>query len=295
MVTIRLARGGAKKRPYFHITVADSRRARDGKYIERVGFFNPIASAQGDRLNIDHERLEYWVSKGAQISDTVKTLIKQSKLSPEDFAKLVTKKEKLRLANLEKKKASAQEGEPSHDSSSDGAELENIERQETISTSEDKQQNNEDNTMEKTEDIIDKVAEGAKEVTEEASEAVKDVAEGAVDVAEDVVETAEDVVEDAVEAVKDVAEGAVDVAEDVTDTAKEVASDLTEGDIVEAAKDVAEGAVDVVEDVVETAEDVVEDAVDAVKDVAEGAADAVEDAVDAVKDAFTSDDSKDDK
>ena len=54
MVTIRLARGGAKKRPYFHITVADSRRARDGKYIERVGFFNPIASAQGDRLNINH-------------------------------------------------------------------------------------------------------------------------------------------------------------------------------------------------------------------------------------------------
>ena len=266
MVTIRLARGGAKKRPYFHITVADSRRARDGKYIERVGFFNPIASAQGDRLNIDHERLEYWVSKGAQISGTVKTLIKQSKLSPEDFAKLVTKKEKLRLANLEKKKASAQEGEPSPDSSPDGADLENTEGQETISTSEDKQQNNEDNTMEKTEDIIDKVAEGAKEVTEEASEVVKDVAEGAVD-----------------------------VAEDVTDTAKEVASDLAEGDIVEAAKDVAEGAVDVVEDVVETAEDVVEDAVDAVKDVAEGAADAVEDAVEAVKDAFTSDDSKDDK
>jgi len=295
MVTIRLARGGAKKRPYFHITVADSRRARDGKYIERVGFFNPIASAQGDRLNIDHERLEYWVSKGAQISGTVKTLIKQSKLSPEDFAKLVTKKEKLRLANLEKKKASAQEGEPSPDSSPDGAELENTEGQETISTSEDKQQNNEDNTMEKTEDIIDKVAEGAKEVTEEASEAVKDVAEGAVDVAEDVVETAEDVVEDAVDVVKDVAEGAVDVAEDVTDTAKEVASDLAEGDIVEAVKDVAEGAVDVVEDVVETAEDVVEDAVDAVKDVAEGAADTVEDAVEAVKDAFTSDDSKDDK
>ena len=220
MVTIRLARGGAKKRPYFHITVADSRRARDGKYIERVGFFNPIASAQGDRLNIDHERLEYWVSKGAQISGTVKTLIKQSKLSPEDFAKLVTKKEKLRLANLEKKKASAQEGEPPNDSS-DGAALENIEGQETISTSEDKQQNNEDKTMEKTEDIIDKVAEGAKEVTEEASEAVKDVAEGAVDVAEDVVETAEDVVEDAVDAVKDVVEGAADAVEDAVDAVKD--------------------------------------------------------------------------
>jgi small subunit ribosomal protein S16 len=74
MVTIRLARGGAKKRPYFHITVADSRRARDGKYIERVGFFNPLASAQDDRIKIDHERLDYWISVGAKMSDTVKKL-----------------------------------------------------------------------------------------------------------------------------------------------------------------------------------------------------------------------------
>ena len=95
MVTIRLARGGAKKRPYFHITVADSRRARDGKYIERVGFFNPIASAQNDRLNIDHERLDYWVSKGAQVTERVKTLIKESKLSTEDFNQLIAKKEKV--------------------------------------------------------------------------------------------------------------------------------------------------------------------------------------------------------
>ena len=109
MVTIRLARGGAKKRPYFHITVADSRRARDGKYIERVGFFNPIASAQNDRLNIDHERLDYWVNKGAQVTERVKTLIKESKLSSEDFNQLVAKKEKLRLIKLEKKKASASE------------------------------------------------------------------------------------------------------------------------------------------------------------------------------------------
>ena len=85
MVTIRLARGGAKKRPYFHITVADSRRARDGKYIERVGFFNPIASAQDDRIKIDHERLDYWISKGAKITDRVKNIIKQSKFSPEEY------------------------------------------------------------------------------------------------------------------------------------------------------------------------------------------------------------------
>ena len=111
MVTIRLARGGAKKRPYFHITVADSRRARDGKYIERVGFFNPIASAQNDRLNIDHERLDYWVSKGAQVTERVKTLIKESKLSTEDFNQLIAKKEKLRLVKLEKKKSSASEAD----------------------------------------------------------------------------------------------------------------------------------------------------------------------------------------
>ena len=84
MVTIRLARGGAKKRPYFHITVADSRRARDGKYIERVGFFNPIASAQNDRLNIDHERLDYWVSKGAQVTERVKTCLLYTSPSPRD-------------------------------------------------------------------------------------------------------------------------------------------------------------------------------------------------------------------
>ena len=121
MVTIRLARGGAKKRPYFHITVADSRRARDSKYIERVGFFNPIASAQNDRLSIDHERLDYWVSKGAQVTERVKTLIKESKLSTEDFNQLIAKKEKLRLVKLEKKKASASE-EGSDDKTSEGEE-----------------------------------------------------------------------------------------------------------------------------------------------------------------------------
>ena len=104
MVTIRLARGGAKKRPYFHITVADSRRARDGKYIERVGFFNPIASAQDDRIKIDHERLDYWISKGAKITDRVKNIIKQSKFSPEEFKQLLATKENMRLAALEKKK-----------------------------------------------------------------------------------------------------------------------------------------------------------------------------------------------
>jgi small subunit ribosomal protein S16 len=76
MVTIRLARSGAKKRPFYHIVVADSRRARDGRYIERVGFFNPIATGGEERLRIEKERVDHWVSQGAQTSDRVAKLLK---------------------------------------------------------------------------------------------------------------------------------------------------------------------------------------------------------------------------
>ena len=78
MVVIRLARSGSKKRPFYHISVADSRNPRDGRFIERVGFFNPVARGQEERLRIDAERLEYWVSKGAQLSDRVAKLVKDS-------------------------------------------------------------------------------------------------------------------------------------------------------------------------------------------------------------------------
>ena len=78
MVTIRLARGGSKKRPFYHLTVADSRRARNGRFIERVGFFNPVARGQEERLRVDRERVDYWVSQGAQVSDRVATLIKET-------------------------------------------------------------------------------------------------------------------------------------------------------------------------------------------------------------------------
>lgn len=77
MVTIRLARGGAKKRPFYHIVVADSRKSRDGRFIERVGFFNPIATGQEVRLSIDSDRLSYWLAKGAKASDRVAGLVKQ--------------------------------------------------------------------------------------------------------------------------------------------------------------------------------------------------------------------------
>ncbi len=78
MVTIRLARGGAKKRPFYHIVVTDSRNRRDGRYIERVGFFNPVAVGQETPLKIDRERVDFWVARGAKPSDRVSSLLKQS-------------------------------------------------------------------------------------------------------------------------------------------------------------------------------------------------------------------------
>lgn len=76
MVTIRLSRGGAKKRPFYHIVVTDKRNRRDGRYLERVGFFNPVAKGQGEKLRIDVSRIEYWVSQGAQPSERVHSLLK---------------------------------------------------------------------------------------------------------------------------------------------------------------------------------------------------------------------------
>jgi small subunit ribosomal protein S16 len=78
MVTIRLARGGAKKKPFYHITVSDSRRARDGRFIERIGFFNPMAKGQEERLRLDLDRMAYWQSEGAQVSERVSNLAKDA-------------------------------------------------------------------------------------------------------------------------------------------------------------------------------------------------------------------------
>lgn len=78
MVTIRLARGGAKKRPFFNLVVADSRERRDGRFIERVGFYNPVAAAGQESMRIDCERVAYWQSKGAQLSDAVAKLVKRA-------------------------------------------------------------------------------------------------------------------------------------------------------------------------------------------------------------------------
>lgn len=76
MVVIRLSRGGAKKRPFYHVVVADKRDARDGRCVERIGYFNPIAAGKDVRLELNLERALYWLSKGAQPSDRVRRLIK---------------------------------------------------------------------------------------------------------------------------------------------------------------------------------------------------------------------------
>ena len=107
MVTIRLSRSGAKKKPFFHITVTDSRKPRDGRFIERVGYFNPIAKGKELRLKVDHERIEYWLGVGASLSDRVALLVKQSKFSPEEEENYLKSKEEKRLKILAKKKEKA--------------------------------------------------------------------------------------------------------------------------------------------------------------------------------------------
>lgn len=79
MVTIRLSRGGAKKKPFYHIVVADSRNARDGRNIEKLGFFNPVAQGQEQELSLNVDLLEQWIAKGAKMSERVAKLLKQAK------------------------------------------------------------------------------------------------------------------------------------------------------------------------------------------------------------------------
>jgi small subunit ribosomal protein S16 len=76
MVSIRLSRGGSKRRPFYQVVVSDSRSSRDGRYIERVGFFNPGAGGSTEECRLDTDRIEYWLSKGAQPTDRVASLIK---------------------------------------------------------------------------------------------------------------------------------------------------------------------------------------------------------------------------
>lgn len=115
MVIIRLARGGAKKTPFYNIVVADSRNRRDGRFIERVGFYNPSAKANAESLRIDEARITHWQSNGAQLSDTVARLVKFHAKGPEhaiaskakDAAKAEAAKAKVVAAEAAKVKAAA--------------------------------------------------------------------------------------------------------------------------------------------------------------------------------------------
>ena len=106
MVKIRLARGGAKKKPFYSIVATDSRKRRDSGYIERIGYFNPVAQGQEVRLQFEEDRLEYWVSQGAQISDRVKQLAREYK-DPSIREKYLAAKE-AKIAVAEKAKSEAE-------------------------------------------------------------------------------------------------------------------------------------------------------------------------------------------
>jgi small subunit ribosomal protein S16 len=107
MVIIRLARGGAKKTPFYNVVVADSRNRRDGRFIERVGFYNPSASANAEGLRIDLARVTHWQNNGAQLSDTVARLVKFHAKGPE--AAIAAKVKDAAKAEAVKAKAAAVE------------------------------------------------------------------------------------------------------------------------------------------------------------------------------------------
>lgn len=114
MVVIRLTRGGANKRPFYQVVVADSRRPRDGRYLERLGYFNPISKGGEIRLSLNKDRFDYWLGQGAQPSDTVKTLLVEftnpeltAKKAKAAEAKLAKKAEAKKLKALAEAKAAA--------------------------------------------------------------------------------------------------------------------------------------------------------------------------------------------
>ncbi|MES2500634.1 MAG: 30S ribosomal protein S16 [Pseudomonadota bacterium] len=109
MVVIRLSRGGSKKSPFYNVVVADSRNRRDGRFIERVGFYNPSAKANAEALRIDASRVTFWTGNGAQMSDTVARLVKTHAKGPE--AALAAKAKDAAKADATKAKAAALEAE----------------------------------------------------------------------------------------------------------------------------------------------------------------------------------------
>ena len=113
MVKIRLSRGGSKKRPFFHVVATNSRSSRDGKYIERLGFYNPNATDNEEDIKIDLERFKYWESVGAQLSDKVRYLLKLLELSREERSNQKNEKiNKKKVIRQEKKAKETPAEEP---------------------------------------------------------------------------------------------------------------------------------------------------------------------------------------
>ena len=110
MVIIRLARGGAKRRPFYNVVVADSRNRRDGRFIERVGFYDPLAKEGMEGLRLDSERIAFWQGNGAQLSDCVARLVKQDAKGPE-AAQAAKDKAAAKVAAAAAEKAAAEAAE----------------------------------------------------------------------------------------------------------------------------------------------------------------------------------------
>ena len=137
MVVIRLSRAGAKKRPFYHICVSDRRNKRDGKFIERIGFYNPIAKPTEEKIRFDDERYDHWLSVGAKPSDTVLMLLKRSKMSDEEINKIEEKKveqllRKKQEAILKKQEEAAKEEAPAEEAPAEEAVAEEAVAEEAV-------------------------------------------------------------------------------------------------------------------------------------------------------------------
>lgn len=101
MVVIRLSRTGGNKSPFYHVVVADSRRTRDGRFIERIGYYNPSARGQDVRLQLEQERVDYWLGQGAKASERVIHLIKALKKSPDEAQQAAPSRSEMKKAQIE--------------------------------------------------------------------------------------------------------------------------------------------------------------------------------------------------
>lgn len=123
MVVIRLARGGAKKKPFYHVVVADRRNRRDGRYIEQLGYFNPGARGQAVRISLDMDRVSYWQGQGAQLSERTAKLVEEFKAGPQkreaDLAKRAKAKAAKKQAAEAALKAEAEAAQKSEESTAD--------------------------------------------------------------------------------------------------------------------------------------------------------------------------------